>query len=120
MARKRRPDLLVPVPQAGFRSSPGATVPEIIKLLKDSDRNVRQAAAENLLQLSEQGKTVKLPSVTFLMTIIAAFRPLIGPEIPEIIKLLKHNDWRVRLVGVDALAQLSKQGKTAQLSDLAY
>jgi hypothetical protein len=65
-----RPDLLVSVPQAEFRSSPGATVPEIIKLLKDSDGNVRQAAAKILSQWSKEGKTVKLPNVAeFPMTI---------------------------------------------------
>jgi hypothetical protein len=61
----RGPDLLVSVPQAEFRSSPGATVPEIIKLLEDSDGDVRWTAAETLSQRSKQGKTVKLSNVTF-------------------------------------------------------
>ena len=112
MVRKRGPDLLVPVPQAKFRTSPDATVPEIIKLLKDSDGSIRQAAMQKLSQLSEQGKTVKLPNVTFLMTIIAEFRPLIGPAIPEIVKLLKHNGAEVRQTAAHTLSRLSKQGKT--------
>ena len=119
MVRKEASDLLVPVPQAEFRPSPGPTVPEIIKLLKDSDVNVRQAAAKKLLQLSEQGKTVKLQNITFLMTIIAEFRPLIGPAIPEILELLKDSDWDVCCSGVNALLQLSKHGKMENLSDVA-
>ena len=111
--------MLVPVPQAEFRSSPGGTVPEIIKLLKDSDWSVRQAAAKNLLQLSEQGKTVKLLNVTFLMTIIAEFRPLISPAIPEIVELLEHNDSMVRGTAANTLSQLSDQGKTAKLFGVA-
>jgi HEAT repeat protein len=114
MVRNRGPDLLVSVPQAEFRSSLGTTVPEIIKLLKDSDGNVRQAAAENLSQLSEQGKTVKLPNVTFLMTIIAEFRPFIGPAIPEVVELLKHNGSEVCKTVANTLSQLSEQGKIAK------
>ena len=119
MVQKEASDLLVPVPQAEFRSSPGATVPEIIKLLKDSDGNVRQAAAKDLLQLSEQGKTVKLPNVTFLMTILAEFRPSIGPAIPEIVELLKHNGSEICETAANTLSQLSEQGRTAKLFNVA-
>jgi hypothetical protein len=46
------------------------------------------------------------------MTIIAEFQPLMASAIPEIVQLLKHTGWEVRQAGVDALSQLSEQGKT--------
>ena len=43
------------------------------------------------------------------MTILAEFRPLIGSTIPKILELFKNGEWRV----VDALLELSEQGKTS-------
>jgi hypothetical protein len=50
------------------------------------------------------------------MTIIAEFRPLTASTIPDIADLLKHSEGFVRQAGVDVLSQLSKHGKTVNLS----
>jgi HEAT repeat protein len=104
---------------AEFRPLIATAIPEFVNLLKDSDVAVRWGGKNTLSQLSEQGKTVKLSDVALLMTTIAEFRPLIASTIPEIVKLLKHTGWEVRQAGVNALSQLSKQGKIAQLLDVA-
>jgi HEAT repeat protein len=38
-----------------FRGSIGTSIPQIVDLLKDTDNNVREAAAETLLKLWGQG-----------------------------------------------------------------
>ena len=63
--------------------------------------------------LSEQGRTVNLSSLILLMTVIAEFRPLIEPAIPEIVNLLKNGDPEVRGAGTYTLCKLLGQGETA-------
>jgi HEAT repeat protein len=105
---------------AEFRPLIGPAIPEIIKLLKHTGWEVCRAGVDALLQLSEHGKMDNVLDVAFLMTLIAEFRPLIGPAIPEIIKLLKHTGWEVCRAGVDALLQLSEHGKMDNVSELAF
>jgi hypothetical protein len=45
-----------------------------------------------------------------LTSIAAEFRGLIVTSIPQIINLLKDNDWGVRDVAVGALSKLSEPG----------
>ncbi|KAJ7509408.1 hypothetical protein B0H11DRAFT_1315305 [Mycena galericulata] len=80
---------------AMFVGSIGTSIPQIFDLLKDSDSNVRKAAVETLLKLSEQ----------------AEFRGSIGTAIPQIIDLLRHNDRSTRSVGANALLKLSEQAE---------
>jgi hypothetical protein len=89
---------------AEFRLSIGTTIPEIVKLLKHSDKNIRLAGADTLSRLSGQGKAAKIPILVLLITIIAEFRRLIDPVIPEIAILLKDNHDFVRLTSADALS----------------
>jgi hypothetical protein len=105
---------------AEFRPLIGPAIPEIIKLLKPTSWDVCRAGIDALLQLSEHGKIENVSDVAFLMTIIAEFRPLIGPVIPEIVKLLENTNWTVCLAGVDALSQLSEHGKMDNVSDVAF
>jgi HEAT repeat protein len=108
---------------AEFRPLIATAIQEFVNLLKDSDGVVRWAGKDTLSHLSEQGKTVKLSDVALLMTIIAEFRPLTASAIPDIADLLKHSEGFIRQAGVDVLSQLSKHGKTVNLSiasSLAY
>ena len=52
------------------------------------------------------------------MMVIAEFQPLIGPVIPEIIKMLKKSDKIYCYKGFEALWTLSAQSKMAKLFKL--
>ena len=56
-----------------------------------SDFRLRPACADILLNLSAQGKTASLWDVLLFLTIVAEFRPLIQPVIPEILDLNKRS-----------------------------
>jgi 2C-methyl-D-erythritol 2,4-cyclodiphosphate synthase len=97
-------------------------IPEIAELLTDTSW-ICYVGAEILSKLSEQGKTSQYILSTFLITIIAAFRPSIGPAIPLIVKLivrmLKDSPWMVSIVA-GTLSNLSAHGKRANISGPLY
>jgi HEAT repeat protein len=49
------------------------------------------------------------------MSIVAAFQESIGLAVPQVIALLRDNDWNVRRAGGDALGKLSQQGKISNV-----
>ena len=49
---------------------------------------------------------------------IADFRHLIGPAIPGIVNLVKDDDRDVYQAAIDALSQLSEQGKISSTASL--
>ena len=50
----------------------------------------------------------------FVDVLVAEFRKSIRHAIPKIIDLLKHNEWKSRRAGGDALSKFSEQGKVSK------
>ena len=45
------------------------------------------------------------------MIVLAEFQNQFSSVIAQITRLIKHEEWRVRVAGVEALLKLSEQGK---------
>ncbi|KAJ7315188.1 armadillo-type protein [Mycena albidolilacea] len=78
-----------------FRTAVVASIPQLVDLLKDKNKNVCTAAANTLAKLPEQ----------------AEFRESIRASISQIVEFLKDNDMYVRRASAEALAKLSEQAE---------
>src|SRR5271155_5425887 len=94
-------------------------IPEIIILLKDSNWNVRIAAADTLSKLSDHSKRLYLSGLSLLIYFIAGFQLLIMTAIPEIITLLKDSYIHVQIAAANTLSKLSDHSKRLYLSGLS-
>jgi HEAT repeat protein len=54
------------------------------------------------------------------MSIAAEFRESIRIFIPQMVKLLKDNNWNVRVAAAEALSKLSEQGMYLIWSSMAF
>lgn len=92
---------------AEFRGSVGRFIPQIAALLKDSASHVRRAGVEALSKLSVQGMFHIWSSMAPPTSIAAELRESIGPQIVD---LLKHDNWVARVASAEAFSKLSEQG----------
>ena len=74
---------------------------------------MREAAANLLVELLEQGKTANFFDLALLIKIVAEFREPIRSAIPHIIALFTDKDEHVRRVATKLLGKLLEQGKVA-------
>jgi hypothetical protein len=94
---------------AEFRESIRAIVPQLLSVLKDTDKDVR---SEGLGALSKLSKHCMPPILagTVSNDIEAGFRASIATSIPQILALFKDNNRSVRHVGVKAVSEVFEQG----------
>ena len=104
---------------AEFRPSIVTAIHELVTLLKDSDTDVCKACITALSKFSGQGKTGYASNLDLLTRIIVEFQALISPAIHDMVKSLSDCDSNVHLAYVDALSQLSRQGKRRNWLSLA-
>jgi HEAT repeat protein len=81
--------------------------PQIVDLLKHDNWVVRAAGVEALSKLSEQGMFHIWSSMAPPTSIAAELRESIGPQIVD---LLKHDNWVARVASAEAFSKLSEQG----------
>jgi HEAT repeat protein len=95
------------------------TLEAVVRALDDAEFAVRRSAAVALRTLGEKGRPAEARLFAMLGTAgdrdlaKEALRAIHPTSIPSLLELLKHADWSLRELGVDALARLGKGGAEA-------